>query len=151
MTKLDRDLSQDNESQVSVPSLRGKAKGAFSTAMTQAKSVATSTKDVAAHAAGKAAALTKRTAALVGDLNGDGKVDDEDLKIAVSKGRKAASVAIKEVGELAKETLKSDLVKDVAAGAAVGAVIAVPVPIVGPATGAVIGGTLAAYKNFTKK
>jgi len=87
----------------------------------------------------------------IGDLNGDGKIDAEDFKIAAAKAKQLASAACDETVKLGKSTLQSDLVKEAAAGAAVGAVIAVPVPVIGPATGAVVGASLGAYKHFTKK
>lgn len=85
------------------------------------------------------------------DLNGDGKIDAEDFKIAAARAKKLASAAYDEAVILGKNTLKSDLVKEAASGAAVGAVIAIPIPVIGPATGAVVGASLGAYKYFTKK
>lgn len=86
----------------------------------------------------------------VGDLNGDGKIDAEDFKIAAAKTKQMASVVADEAVKLGKGALQSDLVKDVAAGAAVGAVVAIPIPIVGPVVGATVGAGLGIYKNITK-
>lgn len=86
----------------------------------------------------------------IGDLNGDGKIDEKDLKIAAKKTKQLASSVAGEAAKFGKEVLKSELVKDAAAGAAVGAVVAIPVPIVGPATGAIVGAGLGVYKNLTK-
>jgi len=90
-------------------------------------------------------------ASQIGDLNGDGKIDAEDFKIAAARAKQLASAGLDEVTKLGKDVMKSDLVKEAAAGAAVGAVIAVPVPLVGPMTGAVVGASLGAYKHLTKK
>lgn len=91
------------------------------------------------------------TAELVGDLNGDGKVDIEDAKIALAKAKQVASSVADESAKLGKEVMQSELVKDVAPYAAIGAAIAVPIPIIGPAIGAAIGAGLGLYKNATKK
>lgn len=87
----------------------------------------------------------------VGDLNGDGKIDAEDFKIAAARGKQLASAGIDEASKLGKSVMQSDLAKEAAAGAVVGAVIAVPVPVVGPVAGAVVGASMGAYKHFTKK
>jgi hypothetical protein len=91
------------------------------------------------------------TAVLVGDLNGDGKVDHEDTKIAVDWTKKRANEVGDEAVKIAKETMQSDMVKDAAAGAAIGAAIAIPVPVIGPLAGAAIGAGLGVYKNIIKK
>lgn len=90
---------------------------------------------------------------LVGDLNGDGKVDFEDAKIAAAKVKYVAAEAATEVGKLGKAALQSNLVKDAAAGAVVGGVLAsmVPIPIVSTLTGATAGAALGAYKSIGKK
>lgn len=102
----------------------------------------------AGQAVGKVAATT---AVLVGDLNGDGKVDIEDAKIAMARAKQVASSIADESAKLGKEVIQSDLVKDVAPYAAVGAAITVPIPFVGPALGAAAGAALGLYKNATKK
>lgn len=91
------------------------------------------------------------TAVLVGDLNGDGKVDIEDAKIALEKAKQVTSSISDESAKFGKEVMQSDLVKDVAPYAAIGAAIAIPIPIVGPAIGAALGAGLGLYKNVTKK
>lgn len=91
------------------------------------------------------------TAVLVGDLNGDGKVDAEDARIAADWAKKTASSIGGEASRLGKEALRSDLAKDAASGAAIGAVVAVPVPVIGPVAGAAIGAGVGVYKNMTKK
>lgn len=100
---------------------------------------------------GKIKGTLSATALLVGDLNGDGKVDHEDAKIAVDWAKKKANMVVDETAKLGKEAMRSDMVKDAAAGAAVGAVIAVPVPVIGPIAGATIGAGLGVYKNLIKK
>jgi hypothetical protein len=87
----------------------------------------------------------------IGDLNGDGKVDEEDLKIATARAKGFASDAAVGAAKMGKEALKSDMAKDAAAGAAVGAAVAIPIPLIGPAAGAVVGAGLGIYKNITKK
>lgn len=105
-------------------------------------------------AMGRASAAARniggKVATQIGDLNGDGKIDEEDFKIAATKAKQIASGAADETAKLGKEVLRSDFVKDVVAGAAVGAVVAIPVPIVGPAAGAIVGAGLGVYKNITK-
>ncbi len=91
------------------------------------------------------------TAVFVGDLNGDGKVDIEDVKIALEKAKQVTSSIADESTKLGKEVMQSDLVKDVAPYVAIGAAIAIPIPIVGPAIGAALGAGLGLYKNATKK
>jgi hypothetical protein len=92
-----------------------------------------------------------KTAVLVGDLNGDGKVDEEDAKIAAEWAKRKAVAVGNEAAKLGKEAVKSDLAKDAATGAAVGAAIAVPVPVIGPIAGAAIGAMFGAYRNLTGK
>lgn len=86
----------------------------------------------------------------VGDLNGDGKIDAEDFKIAAARAKVIAAATADEAAKLGKEALQSDMAKDAAAGAAVGAAVAIPIPLIGPAAGAVVGAGLGLYKNFTK-
>lgn len=100
---------------------------------------------------GRVSKALNRAALMVGDLNGDGKVDAEDFKIAAEKTKKIAVATSEGAAKLGKEVMKSELAKDVAAGAALGAAIAIPVPLVGPATGAIIGAGVGAYTNITKK
>jgi len=119
--------------------------------MSSLKSAYNSASQAVSSTAKAAKNIGGKVATHVGDLNGDGKVDVEDLKIAADKTKQVASAGIDEAAKLGKSTLQSDLVKEAAAGAAVGAVIAVPVPLVGPTTGAAVGATLGAYKHFTKK
>lgn len=85
------------------------------------------------------------------DQNGDGELNQDDLKLLTKKGMKVVSSVASEAGRIAKEAASSELVKESAAAAAVGAAIAIPVPIIGPATGAVIGAAIGAYKNVTRK
>lgn len=95
-------------------------------------------------------AVTK-TAVLMGDLNGDEKVDKEDARIAAEWTKKQAVSFGNEAARLGKEAARSDLAKDAATGAAVGAAIAIPVPVIGPIAGAAIGATIGAYRNLTGK
>ncbi|GAB6194643.1 SHOCT domain-containing protein [Desulfocastanea catecholica] len=100
--------------------------------------------------AGKAKDAASAATILVGDLNGDGKVDEEDARIAAEWAKKTANSIGDEASRLGKEAMRSDLAKDAASGAAIGAVIAVPIPVFGPMAGAAIGAGLGVYKNFTK-
>jgi hypothetical protein len=88
------------------------------------------------------------TALRVSDLNKDGKVDQEDAKIATAKTKRITSKVADEAGTLAKKLGKHDMVKDAAAGAAIGAAVALPVPVVGPAAGAAIGAIVGVAKNL---
>lgn len=90
-------------------------------------------------------------ASLVGDLNGDGKIDEEDMRIAAEWAKQKAVALGDEASRLGKEAVRSDLAKDAASGAAIGAAVAIPVPVVGPIAGAVIGAGLGMYKNMTGK
>lgn len=99
----------------------------------------------------KAKEVASSTAVIVGDLNGDGKVDEEDARIAAEWAKKTATSVGNEASRITKEALSSDMAKDAAAGAAVGAAIAVPVPVIGPMAGAAIGAGVGVYKNLTKK
>ncbi len=101
--------------------------------------------------AGKVKEAISATAVLVGDLNGDGKVDHEDAKIAAKWAKKNASAIGDEAAKVGKEALQSEMVRDAAAGAAVGAAIAIPIPVIGPLAGAAIGAGLGVYKNILRK
>ena len=114
-------------------------------------SIATSVSKTGKNVGQAVSKAASTTAVLVGDLNGDGKVDIEDAKIAMANVKKVASAIVDESAKLGKEVMQSELVKDVAPYAAVGAAIAVPVPIVGPMGGAAAGAALGLYKNATKK
>jgi hypothetical protein len=89
--------------------------------------------------------------ALIGDLNGDGKVDFGDFKIAAARSKEIALSAASGAVKMGKEACHSDMAKDAAAGAVVGAAIAVPIPLIGPAFGAAIGAGVGVVKNLTKK
>lgn len=102
-------------------------------------------------AASTAGNIVSTVAIQVGDLNGDGKIDAEDFKIAAARTKGFAVAATDEATRLGRDALQSDLVKDAAAGAAVGAVVAIPIPLIGPVGGAAVGAVLGAYKNITKK
>ena len=101
--------------------------------------------------ADKARDAVASAAVAVGDLNGDGKVDEEDARIAAGWAKRTAASVGDEAVRLGKEVARSDMAKDAAAGAAVGAVVAIPVPIIGPLAGAAIGAGIGVYKNLAKK
>jgi hypothetical protein len=96
------------------------------------------------------ASIAGQAAVLVGDLNGDGKVDEQDAKIARDHAAQALSVATNEAGRLAKSVARAPLTKDVATYAAAGAVIAIPIPFVGSAIGAAVGAGLGLWRNMTR-
>jgi len=56
-----------------------------------------------------------QTSTVMGDLNGDGKVDWEDFKIAFSKSKKLAAEQINNAFKLAQDALKSAKEKDASA------------------------------------
>jgi hypothetical protein len=99
---------------------------------------------VAARYAGK---KISKAAVVVGDLNNDGKVDQEDARIAAAKAKVLGSKAADGAGRFMKEARKHDMVKDAAAGAAIGAVAAMPLPVIGPAAGAAVGAIAGVVKN----
>lgn len=127
------------------------AKTLAAQASNSASDAASSAKDFATQAANTVSDAVGKTVDLVGDLNGDGKFDGEDLKIAIAKGKEVASMVANEAGTLAKEVARSEMVKDTAAGAAVGAALASVLPIVGTVTGAVVVGALVAGKKLLSK
>ena len=96
------------------------------------------------------ASIAGKTATLVGDLNGDGKVDEADAKIARDRIASTLSAGADEVGELAKSVARTPLTKDVASYAAIGAAIAIPLPVVGPAIGAAVGAGLGSFRNLKR-
>lgn len=79
--------------------------------------------------------LLSRLARILGVLDGDGKVDEEKVRVATEWAKEKTIATANEVSRLGKEAMKSDMVKDAAAGAVVGAAIAVPVPVIGPLAG----------------
>ena len=89
-----------------------------------------------------------KAAVLAGDLNKDGKLDQEDAKIAAAEAKRISSKAADKAGKLVKEAAKHDMVKDAAAGAAIGAAVGIPVPIIGPMAGAAIGAIAGVAKNL---
>jgi hypothetical protein len=101
--------------------------------------------------ADKAKDVATSAAVIVGDLNGDGVVDEEDARIAAEWTKTKASSIGNEAARLGKEAMRSDLAKEAASYAAIGAAVAVPVPVVGPLAGAAVGAGLGAYKSFMKK
>ncbi|MDD2337882.1 MAG: hypothetical protein PHD01_15070, partial [Geobacteraceae bacterium] len=58
---------------------------------------------------------TSQASGKIGDLNGDGKIDWEDFKIALSRSKKYASDKVNDVVSLAQDKMKSAQEKDAAA------------------------------------
>ncbi|NEX92909.1 hypothetical protein, partial [Caulobacter sp. 17J65-9] len=81
----------------------------------------------------KAGAAATATFHFVGDLNGDGRCDVEDLRIAKDAMAKAAA-----------DVLGHPMVKDAAARALLGGAIGSAIPGIGTGAGAAIGAVLAA-------
>lgn len=107
-------------------------------------------RDKAAKLSANVASMASHATVLVGDLNGDGKVDEKDAKLARDHAAGALFVVSQEAGKLAKAVVRSPLTKDVATYAAVGAAIAIPLPIVGPAIGAAVGAGLGLWRSMTR-
>jgi hypothetical protein len=126
-------------------------KDLFSKLSRNTKTAAKSASKVLSKAQDTVVKTTKTVATSILDQDGDGKVDQSDVKILTEKGVKLSKAAAVKSGELIKEASKSSLAKDAAAGAAIGAAIGVPLPIVGPVTGSVVGAGLGVYKNMTGK
>ena len=104
----------------------------------------------AAEISSSVASKAGQVATVVGDLNGDGKVDREDAKIARDHAADAIAVTADEAGKLAKSIARAPLAKDIATYAVVGAAIAIPLPLVGPAIGAAVGAGLGLWRNMTR-
>ena len=100
--------------------------------------------------AAKASSGSSKAMTVIGDLNGDGKVDKADWEIARRRTKEAAGDLAEEAARLGKAVMRAEMTRDVATGAAIGAAVAIPVPIVGPAAGAVVGAGVGLYKNLTK-
>ncbi len=94
---------------------------------------------VSGRASEKAATAAAATYHYLGDLNGDGRFDAEDLRIAKATLGKVAVEVGGEALELGKAALQHQLVRDAAAGAVVGGAIASAVPFVGVPFGAAVG------------
>ena len=96
----------------------------------------------ATNVAGKANKISQTAITSLTDLNGDGKVDAEDLKIALEKAKSIGSEVAEQTGKLAKGATDHPMVKDAAAGALVGGAIASVIPLIGSATGAAVGAVI---------
>jgi len=104
-----------------------------------------------AGAARSTGSFVRNAATFAGDVNRDGKVDQEDARIAAGKAKKIASATAAGAGKLGKEVLKHDMGRDAAAGAAIGAVAGVPIPVVGPVAGAAVGAIAGMIKHVRSK
>lgn len=104
-----------------------------------------------AGAARATGSFVKSAATFAGDRNRDGKVDQEDARIAAGKAKKIASATAAGAKKLGKEVLKHDMGKDAAAGAAIGALVAAPIPVVGPVAGAAVGAIAGMVKNVRSR
>jgi len=127
----------------------GAAKAAKKTAKMTASSASSLGRvaNAAGARAATAAGVASGIAHSVGDLNGDGKVDEEDFRIARDAVSKAAVAIGAEAAVMGKAVLRHEMTKDAMAGAAIGAVAAVPIPFVGPALGAAAGALFAVTRG----
>jgi len=118
-----------------------------------AKEVLQSATNATKNATKSAINTSKNVAVTVFDQDGDGKFDQEDVKILTDKATNAGKTLFNKSGEILKKASKTSMAKDTAAGAVAGTIIAVaiPIPIIGPAAGAVVGAGIGAYKNITGK
>lgn len=116
-----------------------------------AKEALQSATDTAKRAAETAMTTGKNVAVTIFDQDGDGKFDQEDVRMLTEKATSASKDLLNKSCEVLNEASKSKMAKDAAAGAAVGAVVAIPVPIIGPIAGAVVGAGIGIYKNVTGK
>lgn len=122
----------------------GKAIGrsAGSTAKASASAVANmaaSATQASVQAGGKVATAAVETFHFVADLNGDGRFDTHDLRIAKAAVSKVAVELGGEAVEMGKAAMRHQLVRDAAAGALVGGAVASAVPLVGIPFGAAVG------------
>lgn len=99
-----------------------------------------------AQLAEKASKAAAATLDFVGDLNGDGRFDAEDLQIAKAAISKVAVELGAEAVDLAKGTMQHPLVRDTAAGAVVAGTVAVGVSLVGVPAVAAGGAAVALYR-----
>lgn len=100
------------------------------------KQVGSSIASAATQVGDKAGKVAKTTVATLSDINGDGKVDTEDLKIAIEKAKKIGGTVAEETGRLARDVTKNPIVQNAAAGAVIGSVV---IPGVGAVLGAKLG------------
>lgn len=101
--------------------------------------VATTAAQTTARAGATVASAASATLHFVGDLNGDGRFDAEDLRIAKEAIGKVAVELGGEALDLGKATLRHPIVKDAAAAALVGGAVAATLPFVGVPLGAALG------------
>ena len=113
----------------------------------RAKDTVASTASDVTNVASKVAKTTMKS---LTDLNGDGKIDAEDLKIALDKAKSVGGVVAEQAGEMAKTAVKHPMVKDAAAGALVGGAVASIVPFVGTSFGAAAGALLGVFTGRNK-
>jgi len=119
-----------------------------------AKTAAEATEKVAgvtAQAGQKTAAAAAAAVHFVGDLNGDGRCDADDLRIAKEALGKVAVELGGAAVELKKEVLRHQVVRDAAAGAIVGGAIGSVFPVVGTHVGAAVGAGVVAVMGGSRQ
>lgn len=113
--------------------------------------VATSAAQTTTRAGATVATAASATFHFVGDLNGDGRCDLEELRIVKGVVSKAAVELGGEALELSKATLRHPMLKDAAAAALVGGAVAAAVPFVGVPLGAAVGAATVLVPRGTGK
>ena len=108
-------------------------KNVLGSATEAARSVGRAVGRVAADVGGATARGAGVVSSSLLDLNNDGRIDEEDLRIATERGILLAK-------QVAEELASSDTVKSTGKAAIVVATIAIPVPLIGPGFGALVGG-----------
>lgn len=79
----------------------------------------------------------------LGDLNGDGKIDTEDLVYLKEKGKEKLHQIEEKATSVVNGAMKSKTLKSSVQGAAIGTIL----PVGGPEIGAVVGATIGYFKS----
>lgn len=113
------------------------------------KRATNSVASAAVNVVNKANQVAKTTMTSLTDLNDDGKIDAEDLKIALEKAKSVGGNIMDGAGKIAKEAVDHPVVKDAAAGAMVGGAIGLVIPLIPGTTavGAGIGAAVSVIKG----
>jgi hypothetical protein len=125
------------------------AKGAVESIGRSTGSAAKASANAVANASARVGEKAAATFHVVGDLNGDGRADVEDFRIAKAAVGKVAVDFGGEALDLGKAAMRHQLVKDAAAGALVGGAVASVVPFVGIPLGAAAGAAMVLVQGAT--
>jgi hypothetical protein len=126
--------------------IRQSTEAAAKATMNAAVSATAQAAEISAQVGERASKAAVATLHFVGDLNGDGRFDAEDLQIAKAAISKVAVELGGEAVDLAKGTMQHPLVRDAAAGAVVAGTVAVGVSLVGLPAVAAGGAAVALYR-----